>query len=109
MSSAAHPGFTKTNLRLSGPSQGRQSPTLFERFYRSAEDLAPFAWQEIDDGILPALYAAVSAGRRERHVLRPTRTAGGGGGGVALAKIPDRAKDETDCRRLSEASKQLPE
>ena len=34
VSNAAHPGFTKTNLQLSGPSQGKDSPTLLERFYR---------------------------------------------------------------------------
>ena len=34
VSNAAHPGFTKTNLQLSGPSHGRDSPTLMERFYR---------------------------------------------------------------------------
>ena len=79
VSNAAHPGFAKTNLQLSGPSQGRDSPTLMERFYRVSRSLTPFAWQEIDEGILPALYGAVVAGGRGRRVLRPARLAGGGG------------------------------
>ncbi len=107
MSSAAHPGFTKTNLQLSGPSQGRQSPTLLERFYRVSRNLAPFAWQEIDDGILPALYAAVSPNAEGGAFYGPRGLLEAAGGGVTLAKIPDRAKDESDCRRLWAASEDL--
>ena len=61
VSNAAHPGFAKTNLQLSGPSQGKDSPTLLERFYRLSRRLMPFMWQEVDEGILPALYAAAAA------------------------------------------------
>jgi NAD(P)-dependent dehydrogenase (short-subunit alcohol dehydrogenase family) len=98
---------TKTNLQLSGPSQGRQSPTLLERFYRVSRNLAPFAWQEIDDGILPALYAAVSPDAEGGMFYGPRGLLEAAGGGVTLAKIPDRAKDETDCRRLWAASEDL--
>src|SRR5262245_30893432 len=60
MSNAAHPGFTKTNLQASGPSHGKDSPTLLSRFYGASRQLAAFIWQEVEDGILPALYGAVS-------------------------------------------------
>jgi NAD(P)-dependent dehydrogenase (short-subunit alcohol dehydrogenase family) len=107
VSNAAHPGFTKTNLQLSGPSQGRDNPTLLERFYRLSRVLTPFAWQEIDDGILPALYGAVSPEAEGGTFYGPRGLMEAAGGGVTLAKIPDRARDEADCRRLWEVSEQL--
>ncbi len=69
VSTAAHPGLCKTNLQLSGPSHGKSGPTLLERFYRISRQVAPFMWQEIDEGILPALYGATAPGAR-RCVLR---------------------------------------
>ena len=62
VSNAAHPGLTKTNLQISGPSHGREKPSLSERFYKFSWRFLPFMWQEIDEGILPALYAAASPG-----------------------------------------------
>ena len=107
VSCAAHPGLTKTNLQLSGPSQGRERPTVMERFYRVSRSLAPFAWQEIDEGILPALYAAVSPDAKGGAFYGPRGLLEMVGGGVTVAKIPDRARNEADCRRLWEASEQL--
>jgi NAD(P)-dependent dehydrogenase (short-subunit alcohol dehydrogenase family) len=107
VSNAAHPGFTKTNLQLSGPSQGRDNPTLMERFYRLSRVLTPFAWQEIDEGILPALYGAVSPEAEGGTFYGPRGLMEAAGGGVTLAKIPGRARDEADCRRLWEVSEQL--
>ena len=37
-SNATHPGFTKTNLQISGPSQGRDKPSNMERYYK-------FSWR----------------------------------------------------------------
>jgi NAD(P)-dependent dehydrogenase (short-subunit alcohol dehydrogenase family) len=107
VSNAAHPGFTKTNLQLSGPSRGRDNPTLLERFYRLSRVLTPFAWQEIDEGILPALYGAVAPEAEGGTFYGPRGLMEAAGGGVTLAKIPDRARDEADCRRLWEVSEQL--
>jgi NAD(P)-dependent dehydrogenase (short-subunit alcohol dehydrogenase family) len=107
MSSAAHPGFAKTNLQLSGPSQGRDNPTLMERFYRVSRSLTPFAWQEIDEGVLPALYAAVSPAAEGGAFYGPRGLLEAAGGGVTLAKIPGRAKDPDECRRLWELSEEL--
>jgi NAD(P)-dependent dehydrogenase (short-subunit alcohol dehydrogenase family) len=107
VSNAAHPGFTKTNLQLSGPSQGKASPTLLERFYRLSRNLTPFAWQEIEEGILPALYAAVSPDAEGGTFYGPRGLLEAAGGGVTLAKIPDRARNDADNQRLWEASEQL--
>ena len=107
VSNAAHPGFAKTNLQLSGPSQGKDSPTLLERFYRVSRTLTPFVWQEVDDAILPALYGAASPDAHGGVFYGPRGILEVAGGGVKLAKIPDRARDDADNRRLWEASEQL--
>jgi hypothetical protein len=64
------------------------------------------AWQEIDEGILPALYGAVSP-EAEGGTFYGPRGLMEAAGGVTRAKIPDRARDEADCRRLWEVSEQL--
>jgi NAD(P)-dependent dehydrogenase (short-subunit alcohol dehydrogenase family) len=107
MSTAAHPGLTKTNLQLSGPSQGKDSPTLLERFYRVSRQATPFMWQEIDEGILPALYAATSPQAQGGAYYGPHGFFELAGGGVTDAKVPAHAASETDARRLWEASEQL--
>jgi hypothetical protein len=53
------PGLSKTNL-LSGASYGRQKPTLKARMTQLTWGLLPFMWLDADEGIKPALYAAVS-------------------------------------------------
>ena len=83
-SNAAHPGFAKTNLQyqravarpaISRRPVGTVLPVQLRRF-------TPFMWQEIDEGILPALYAATLTAGRRRRVLRAAaaswRLAGGG-------------------------------
>src|ERR1700744_1398695 len=107
VSNAAHPGLTKTNLQISGPSRGREKPALMERLYTTSWRLAPFLWQEIDAGILPAVYAAATP-QAEGGVFYGPRGfqefAGGGGG---AAKVPRRARNEEDCHRLWDLSEQL--
>ncbi|MGA9493002.1 MAG: SDR family oxidoreductase [Mycobacterium sp.] len=105
-SNAAHPGLTKTNLQISGPSHGRAKPSMMERLYTVSWRLAPFLWQEIDEGILPALYAAVSP-QAEGGYYGPQGIYEAAGGGVTLAKVPARARDEADSRRLWDVSEQL--
>src|SRR6476646_5177095 len=86
-SNAAHPGFTKTNLQSSGPSQGKESPTLLERFYRVSRQVASFMWQEVDEGIQPALYGAVSPGAQGGTFYGPRGFLEAAGGGVKHARI----------------------
>ena len=104
---AAHPGFTKTNLQSSGPSHGKDSPTLLARFYGASRQLASFMWQEVDEGIQPALYGAVSPGAQGGTFYGPRGFLEAAGGGVKHARIPGHCRSEADCRRLWEVSEQL--
>src|ERR1700753_4123685 len=94
LSGAAHPGLTKTNLQISGPSHGRAKPSTMERLYTTSWRLAPFLWQEIDDGILPALYAATSPHAEGGGYYGPRGIYEAAGGGVTAAKVPARARDD---------------
>jgi NAD(P)-dependent dehydrogenase (short-subunit alcohol dehydrogenase family) len=107
VSNAAHPGFAKTNLQLSGPSHGQDNPTLLERFYRVSRRLTPFMWQEVDEAVLPTLYGAVTPGAEGGAFYGPRGFYEMAGGGVTDAKILDRARNESDARRLWEVSEQL--
>ncbi len=106
-SAAAHPGLTKTNLQISGPSHGRAKPSAMERLYTVSWRLAPFLWQEIDEGILPALFAAASPQAEAGGYYGPQGIYEAAGGGVTPAKVPAPARNEADSRRLWELSEQL--
>jgi NAD(P)-dependent dehydrogenase (short-subunit alcohol dehydrogenase family) len=107
LSDAAHPGLTKTNLQISGPSHGRSKPSTMERLYKLSWRLTPFLWQEIDEGILPALYAATSPQAEGAAFYGPHGIYEAAGGGVAVAKVPARARNNADCRRLWDISEKL--
>ena len=107
VSNAAHPGLTKTNLQISGPSRGRAKPSTMERLYTLSWRLTPFLWQEIDEGILPALYAATSPQAEGGAFYGPHGIYEAAGGGVTAAKVPPRARDDADCRQLWEISERL--
>jgi NAD(P)-dependent dehydrogenase (short-subunit alcohol dehydrogenase family) len=106
VSNAAHPGLTTTNLQTSGPSHGRQQPTAMERVYVLSRRVVPFIWQDVDTGILPALYAATSPGAEGGGYYGPAGFAELKGR-VARATIPSRARNEADLGRLWEISEQL--
>ncbi|MFD3556685.1 SDR family oxidoreductase [Streptomyces goshikiensis] len=101
-STAAHPGYTKTNLQTAGASLGRGKPSRLHGVM-SALDFLPK--QEVGPGTEPLLYAATS----------PDAVAGGyyGPGGrfglvgpTAKARITRRALDRTANARLwSEAER----
>jgi NAD(P)-dependent dehydrogenase (short-subunit alcohol dehydrogenase family) len=107
LSDAAHPGLTKTNLQISGPSHGQSKPSTMERLYKLSWRLTPFLWQEIDEGILPALYAATSPQAEGGAFYGPHGIYEAAGGGVAIAKVPARARNDADCRRLWDISEKL--
>jgi NAD(P)-dependent dehydrogenase (short-subunit alcohol dehydrogenase family) len=107
LSNAAHPGLTKTNLQISGPSHGREKPALMQRLYTTSWRWAPFLWQEIDEGILPALYAAATPHAEGGAFYGPRGFYEAAGGGVALAKVSKAASNDADSRRLWELSEQL--
>jgi NAD(P)-dependent dehydrogenase (short-subunit alcohol dehydrogenase family) len=106
MSNAAHQGLSKTNL-LSGASYGRDRPTLSARLTQLTWRLLPFMWLEVDEGIKPALYAAVSPDARGAKYYGPRGFYETVGGGVTLAGVPGLARSETDLKRLWQLSEQL--
>jgi len=67
----------------------------------------PFMWQEIDDGILPALYAATSPQAEGGAFYGPRGFYELAGGGVTDAKVAAHATSEADARRLWEVSEKL--
>ena len=64
-------------------------------------------WQEVDEGILPTLYGAVSPDAKGGAFYGPRGFFELAGGGVTDAKILARASNEADGRRLWEISEQL--
>jgi NAD(P)-dependent dehydrogenase (short-subunit alcohol dehydrogenase family) len=102
MSTAAHPGYTRTNLQTAGPSLGRDKPTRLHALL-SVIDFLPS--QGVEQGAEPLLYAATS----------PEAVAGGyyGPGGLfglagptVTAWPPRRALDAaTNARLWAEAER----
>jgi len=106
MSNAAHPGLSKTNL-LSGASYGRDKPTLQARLTQLTWRLLPFMWLDVDEGIKPTLYAAVSPDARGATYYGPRGFYETAGGGVTLARLPRLARSEPDREQLWRLSEQL--
>ncbi|OBA62632.1 short-chain dehydrogenase [Mycobacterium sp. 1100029.7] len=106
ISNAAHPGLSKTNL-LSGASYGRDKPTLQARLTRLTWRLLPFMWLDIDEGIKPTLYAAVSSDAEGGRYYGPRGFYETAGGGVTFAGVPRLARSETDTSQLWQLSEEL--
>jgi NAD(P)-dependent dehydrogenase (short-subunit alcohol dehydrogenase family) len=106
MSNAAHPGLSKTSL-LSGASYGRDSPTLQARFTQLTWRLLPFMWLDVEEGIKPTLYAAVSPDAHGAAYYGPRGFYETAGGGVTLAGVPRLARSATDMEKLWQLSEQL--
>ncbi|MEO3757006.1 SDR family oxidoreductase [Mycobacterium sp. B14F4] len=106
ISNAAHPGLTKTNL-LSGASYGRDRPTLGARLTQATWRLLPFMWLEVEEGIKPTLYAAVSADAEGGAYYGPRGLYETTGGGVTFAKVPPSVHCGADRREVWELSEEL--
>jgi NAD(P)-dependent dehydrogenase (short-subunit alcohol dehydrogenase family) len=106
LSNAAHPGLSKTNL-LTGASYGANRPTLQARLARLSWRLLPFMWLEIDEGIKPTLYGAVSPDARGGAYYGPRGFYETVGGGVGSAAMPRRARSDDDNEKLWQLSEQL--
>jgi hypothetical protein len=63
-------------------------------------------WQEVDTGILPALYAATSPDAAGGGYYGPDGF-GEMTGGPAPVKVPPRAKNQADAERLWQVSEKL--
>jgi NAD(P)-dependent dehydrogenase (short-subunit alcohol dehydrogenase family) len=105
LSTAAHPGATKTNLQTTGPTHGGASNRLGLAVTHFGQGI-PWLWQDIPEGILPALYAATSPDAVGGAYYGPSGfyelT-----GGPSLAAVPRRALSEENATRLWEVSEKL--
>ena len=106
MSNAAHPGLSKTNL-LSGASYGRDKPTLGARLTQATWKLLPFMWLEVDEGIKPTLYGAVSPDAEGGGYYGPRGLYETAGGGVTFAKVPPLVHSSAARRSLWRMSEEL--
>lgn len=105
-SNAAHPGLSKTNL-LSGASYGLEKPRLTARLTQWTWHLLPFMWLEVDEGIKPALYAAVSPDACGGAYYSPRGWYETVKGGVTFAAMPRLARSDSDRQRVWRLSEQL--
>lgn len=104
-SNAAHPGATVTNLQVTGPTHGGAPARLFLAANQASHRIG-WLWQEIPQGILPALYAATSPDAAGGGYYGP----GGFGeltGAPAPARMPNRAMDDAAAERLWRVSESL--
>ena len=93
-STAAHPGFTRTNLQTAGAGLGRDKPkrTLFK-------SLRILPSQEVGPGTEPLLYAATSAAAVNGGYYRPGGRFGLVGPTIVV-RPPRRARDTATAARL---------
>jgi NAD(P)-dependent dehydrogenase (short-subunit alcohol dehydrogenase family) len=104
LSNAAHPGATHTNLQTSGPSLGKTGGSAGLGMRMAT--LIPGLWQEIPQGVLPALYAATCPAALGGAYYGPDgffeMT-----GMPKLAVLPGKAKNAATARKLWQVSEQL--
>jgi NAD(P)-dependent dehydrogenase (short-subunit alcohol dehydrogenase family) len=105
LAAAAHPGATITNLQTTGPLHGRDPDGARARLLR-LQYRVPGLYQNVDQGILPALYAATSPDAKGGGYYGPNGfqelT-----GGPAPASVPRRALSRADAARLWTVSEGL--
>lgn len=96
MSTGAHPGYTRTNLQITGPNLGRDKPT---RLYAllTATGLVPS--QGVEQGAEPLLYAATSPEAIAGGYYGPSERFGLVGPTIT-ARPPRRALDPATNTRL---------
>jgi NAD(P)-dependent dehydrogenase (short-subunit alcohol dehydrogenase family) len=102
-SMAAHPGATVTNLQSTGPK--RNGETVQTRLMDASMGLS-FMWQQIPQGILPALYAATSPDATPGAYYGPQgflELTGPPG----VAREPKRAGSAADSAKLWDISEHL--
>ncbi|HEX3679289.1 MAG TPA: SDR family oxidoreductase [Galbitalea sp.] len=105
LAAAAHPGATITNLQVSGPMRGYPDDGMRARLNR-LQYRVPGLYQNADQGILPALFAATSPDAVGGAYYGPSgfqEVTGGPG----PANVPKRALNHADNARLWELSEQL--
>lgn len=101
LSNSAHPGATRSNLQVSGPTMGtgRSELGIFGRLNMRI----PGMWQEVDTGALPTLYAATSPDAAPNGYYGPDNVLGLRGE-AGPARRSARARDAAMARRLWDVS-----
>ena len=102
---AAHPGATITSLQSTGPLSGRDPHSLRVRM-NNLQYKVPGLYQNVDQGILPALFAATSPDARGGAYYGPSGFQEVHGG-PAPASVPRRALGAADSARLWSVSEAL--
>ncbi|NMO92138.1 SDR family oxidoreductase [Actinomycetospora sp. TBRC 11914] len=101
-STAAHPGYTQTNLQTSGPGLGRDTPRRFQP--RFLEGLLPS--QQVDTGTEPLLVAATDPAAENGGYWGPTGRFGLVGE-TGRARLPRAARDADLAARFWTAAEEL--
>jgi NAD(P)-dependent dehydrogenase (short-subunit alcohol dehydrogenase family) len=107
LAAAAHPGATHTSLQSTGPLLGRDPAGLRSRL-NNLQYLVPGLYQNVDQGILPALFAATAPDAIGGTYYGPSgfqELAGDAG----PAAVPKRARSHADLNRLWSVSEELSE
>jgi NAD(P)-dependent dehydrogenase (short-subunit alcohol dehydrogenase family) len=102
ISAGAHPGFTHTNLQISGPRSGGTS--LVARGMGFATRLLA---QPVSDGVLPQLYAATAGGVEGGDYFGPDGPAEMRGHHPKLVQFSAAAHNEAAAARLWAVSEEL--
>jgi NAD(P)-dependent dehydrogenase (short-subunit alcohol dehydrogenase family) len=105
LAASAHPGATMTSLQSTGPLRGRDPRSLRVRL-NGLQYRVPGLYQNVDQGILPALFAATSADAVGGGYYGPSGFQEISGGPVPAA-VPRRALNDADSARLWTVSEQL--
>lgn len=105
VSNVAHPGTTLTNLYASGPSLGRAKRSPHEAVMKRLLRLGLFV-QDVDAGLLPALYAATSPRAEGGRFYGPDGLGQFTGAPTELA-VYRSARSEADAARLWTLSERL--
>jgi NAD(P)-dependent dehydrogenase (short-subunit alcohol dehydrogenase family) len=105
VSNAAHPGTTLTGLYAAGPNLGRQRPAPHEAVMTRLARWGVLV-HSVDQGLLPALYAATSPQAHGGRLYGPDGI-GQFTGGPAELPIYRSARDEAEAARLWDQSLRL--
>jgi NAD(P)-dependent dehydrogenase (short-subunit alcohol dehydrogenase family) len=105
LSTAAHPGATITNLQVTGPMRGHPVNGIRARINR-LQYKVPGLYQNADQGILPALFAATNPDAAPGAYYGPSGFQELSGG-HSLSGVPKRALNDADSARLWTVSEQL--
>jgi NAD(P)-dependent dehydrogenase (short-subunit alcohol dehydrogenase family) len=103
MSTAAHPGYTRTNLQTAGASLGRDKLPWWHTF---AYRFNPLPSQGVEQGAEPLLFAATSPEAKAGAYYGPGQRLGLVGP-TKLAKAPRRSLDAETNARLWSVAEQL--